>query len=290
MNGRWLGKINERLGLLRMSNGAVIIANDIDQIKYTRMARVAARLITRNLKIPVALITDTEVDYPEFEKIIVVARNNNNARTTVMGTTHQTMNWFNLSRTDVYDLTPWGRTLVVDADLFIMTDALKSHMSADFDFGMVKDIHIPTDGKTKVAKIAKSQVDHMWATAMIFNKSTQAESIFAMAKHVIKHYKTYAKIYDFDAIHIRNDYAFSIACHLLGGYGMYNFGLKNYAMTNVYFNNTVKEIRPNGNFVVEYNKLTKGESKKYVQQLGLSDIHILNKLSLMDHIGELEKL
>jgi hypothetical protein len=77
---------------------------------------------------------------------------------------------------------------------------------------------------------------------------------------------------------------------LLGGYGMYNFGLKNYAMTNVYFNNKVKEIRPNGNFVVEYSKLTKGESKQYVQQLGLNDIHILNKLSLMEHIEELEQL
>lgn len=273
-----------------MSNGAVIIANDTPEIEYLRMARVAARLVTRNLNIPVALITDTEVSYPEFEKVIVVPRGNNNVRTTVMGSTHQTMSWFNLGRTDVYDLTPWDRTLVIDADLFVMTDALKSHISADFDFAIAKDIHMPNDGNTGFASLSNQKIAHMWATIMIFNKSQQARSIFAMAKHVIKHYKTYAKIYDFEPRYIRNDYAFSIACHLLGGYGMYDFGLRNYAMTNVYFHNKINEIRTNGQFVIEYSKLYKGEPRQYVARMGLSDTHFLNKLSLMEHIEELEQL
>lgn len=271
-----------------MSEGAVIIANDTAEIEYVRMARVAARLITRNLGIPVALITDIPVEYPEFEKVIVVPRGRNNTRTTVMGSTHQTMSWYNLGRTDVYELTPWDRTLVIDADLFITTDALKSHLSSSFDFAIAKDIHWPNDGQIKTAKISK--LPHMWATIMIFNKSTQAEAIFSMAKHVIKHYRTYARIYDFESRHVRNDYAFSIACHLLSGYGMYDFGLRNYAMTNVYFHNTIKEIRPNGEFIIEHSKLYKGEPKTYVSKIGLSDTHFLNKLSLMEHITELEQL
>ena len=213
MSGNLHGINRLKLGLLKMSSGAVIIANNTPEIEYLRMARVAARLVTKHLNIPVALITDNEVSYLEFEKVIVVPRGNNNTRTTMMGSTHQTMNWYNLGRTDVYDLTPWDRTLVIDADFFVKTDALKSHMSASFDFGIAKDIHLPNDGKTNFTFVSKTRIPHMWATVMIFNKSNQAESIFAIAKHVIKHYKTYAKIYDFEERYIRNDFAFSIACH-----------------------------------------------------------------------------
>jgi hypothetical protein len=273
-----------------MSNGAVIIANDTNEIEYVRMARVAARLVTRNLGIPVALITDIDTNYPEFEKTIVVPRGNNNVRTTAMGNTHQTMSWYNLGRTDVYDLTPWDRTLVIDADFFIMTDALKTHMDAAFDFAIAKNIHNPTNGFTAYATLSKTKINHMWATVMIFNKSTKAKAIFELAKHVIKHYKTYAKIYDFETTHIRNDYAFSIACHLLGGYGEGDLSLRNYSMTNVYFNNKIRKIRSSGEFIIEYSRLYKNEPRQYIAKLGLSDTHFLNKLSLMEHIDELEQL
>ena len=290
MNGNLRGKNKAKLGQLKMSNGAVIIANNTNEIEYLRMARVAARLVTRNLNIPVALITDCEVNYPEFEKTIVIPKGNNNIRTTTMGNTHQTMSWYNLGRTDVYDLTPWDRTLVIDADLFIQSDALKNHMLANFDFAIAKNIHNPTEGSISSTTVSKTKIDHMWATILIFNKSKQAESIFALAKHIIKHYKTYAKIYDFEKGHIRNDFAFSIACHLLGGYGSTDLSLKNYAMTNVYFHNKIKEIRPNGDFIIEYSKLFKNEPRQYIMKLKTSDIHFLNKLSLMEHINELEKL
>jgi hypothetical protein len=273
-----------------MSKGAVIIANDIPEIKYTRLARVAAKFVTRNLGLPVTLITDTACDYPEFENVIVVDRGTDNYRTTVMGNVHQTFAWYNLNRTHVYDLTPYDRTLVIDADFFTLTDSLRSHMDANFDFAIAKTIHDPSSSKTLNECLSRIKVNHLWATVMIFNKSPQAQMIFDMAKYVIRHYRTYAKIYDFDIKPIRNDYAFSIACHLLGGYGASNFDLKNYSLTNVNFLNGIHKITDDGRFVIEYNRMAGHQVKKFVQKLPPGDLHFLNKLSLMEHIDQLEQL
>jgi len=270
-----------------MSKGAIIIANDTEQIEYVRLARISARLITKNLALPVALVTDRAVDYPEFEKVIVVDRKNNNRRSTNMNSESQTLDWYNLNRTDIYDLTPWDRTLLVDADMLILTDALASHMNANFDFAIASDIHNPKEGITLTDTLTSNKpIDLLWATAIIFNKSPEANTIFQMAKHIIKHYNTYSKIYDFPASPIRNDFAFSIAIHLMGGYGMKKMNLKNYALTTVNFTDTIHKIKDNGKFVIAYQK----NSKTYLQQLGLNDIHFLNKLDLMQHINQLEML
>jgi hypothetical protein len=272
-----------------MSKGAIIIANDTEQVEYTRLARVSARLIAKNIGIPVALVTDTPCDHPEFQQVIVIPRGHNNHRTTLMNNTNQTMSWFNLSRTDLYDLSPWDRTLVVDADMFLLTDALKDHVNADFDFAIAGHVHEPNSGKIIEDTLSNTQVRLLWATVMIFNKCQKSRDIFDMARHVIRHYPTYAKIYDFDPRPVRNDHAFSIACHLLGGYGAGDLRLRNYHLTNVNFTNKIHKIKGN-KFVIGYNRMVKQEPREYIQQLPPGDLHFLNKLSLMDHIEQLEQL
>lgn len=272
-----------------MSEGVCIIANDNDQIEYIRIARVAARLATKHLGLPVTLITDQPVDYTEFNQVINVDRGPNNRRTTLMNNNAQSMDWYNLVRTQVYNLSPYDRTLVIDADFFIMTDALKSHVNASFDFAIAKQVHVPSSAKTVVNRLGKSQIPHMWATVMIFNKSESASSIFQLADHIVRHYRTYAKIYEFDSHPVRNDYAFSIACHLLSGYGMRDLGLRNYKLTNVNFVNKLFKIK-NNRFAIQYEKRFKDEYRDCIQLLPPGDVHILNKLDLMNHIESLEQL
>ena len=270
-----------------MSNGAVIIANDTDDIDYIRLARISAKFVKRNLGLPVALITNKPVDYPEFDKVILVDKPTNNPRTTSMNNQNQTLDWFNLNRTDVYDLTPWHRTLLLDADLFVLTNNLKNHMAATFDFAIADQVHDPIKGLTVIDPItANRPINLNWATVVIFNKSHTAQTIFCMAKHIIKHYNVYAKIYDFAASPIRNDFAFSIATHLMSGYGMKNFAIKNYAITTVDFHNQIHKIKPHSRFVIKY----LNNDKTYIQELGHNDIHFLNKLDLMQHIELLEQL
>jgi len=270
-----------------MSNGAVIIANNTKEIEYTRLARIAARLVNKNLGIPVTLVTNTPSNFSEFENTIVVNNNKNNKRSFVIDGNNQTIDWYNLDRADIFDITPYDRTLLIDADMFVLTDALKSHLEGTFDFGIVTNIHNPVTGNVLVESLTQNRpIDLCWATAVIFNKNEKAGAIFNLTKHIIKHYDTYAKIYDFDSKPIRNDFAFSIAVHLMSGYGLGNLGLKNYSLTTVNFNNKIYKIKPNNKFVISYEK----NDRIYIQQLGLSDVHFLNKIDLMKNINELELL
>ena len=129
-------------------------------------------------------------------------------------------------------------------------------------------------------KVGKTQVDQTWATLIIFNKSFQAESIFKLAQHVIDNYRYYSLLYNFKDFPIRNDYAFSIACHLLGGYGQRKFDIVGYNLCNCDFQTHVKQIDQNS-VLVTYKK----ENKTDVMRIK-SDVHIQDKVSLFEAIDE----
>lgn len=123
----------------------------------------------------------------------------------------------------------------------------------------------------------------MWATLMMFDKTSNVEKIFTMAQHVIDHYEYYSKLYNFNVWPIRNDYAFSVACHVIGGYGITDYSLKNYNMFNCDFNTELLELNSD-NFLIGYKKQNKVETKTFVQRLKNTDVHFQDKKSLFARI------
>lgn len=260
-----------------MSNiGAVIIANNTNEFDYIKLAEVAANKIKTHLDIPVALISGAEVESDVFDKIIQLNPKETNKRYIKEYAGH--VSWLNMDRTAVYDLTPWDRTLLVDADFLVHTDALKNHLHSTIDFAIARKLYDPTTGNDYVLKLGKSQIDQRWATLMIFNKSDIAKSIFEMAKHVFDHWYYYHKLYNFTFAPYRNDYSFTIACHLLGGYGNINFDITNYKMCNCDFNTRIKQINLE-NVLIAYDKIVNTQPKTFVQRIK-SDVHIQNKATL----------
>jgi len=259
-----------------MSNlGAVIIANNTDKFDYIKLAIIAANKVKKHLKIPVALITSDEIT-TGFDYIIKTDNPRDNKR--LMG--QNAVEWRNLNRTKAYDLTPFNRTLLIDADYLINNDALLPHCYSNFDFAIAKNLYDPVTGNGYTLQLGKSKIEQLWATIMIFNKCDIAANIFVMAEHVLEHYLYYAKLYQFNSFPFRNDYAFTIACHLMGGYGQTDFSLRHHAMFNCDFNTEIEELNDN-DVLISYNKT---ESKKYVQRLNNVDIHIQNKLTLFEKI------
>jgi hypothetical protein len=260
-----------------MSNtGAVIIANNTDNFDYIKLAEVAATKIKINLGIPVALITGSDIESDIFDKIIQLDPKETNKRYIREYAGH--VSWLNMDRTAVYDLTPWDRTLLIDADFFVHTDALKNHLLSTADFAIARKLYDPTTGNDYVLKLGKSQIDQRWATVMIFNKSTVAKSIFEMAKHVFDHWYYYHKLYNFNFAPYRNDYAFTIACHLLGGYGTTDFDISNYTMPNCDFNTRINQLNME-NILISYDKIVNTQPKTFVQRIK-TDVHVQNKASL----------
>ena len=65
--------------------------------------------------------------------------------------------------------------------------------------------------------MGSAYIPNCWATVMYYKKSRYAELIFAMWRHVQDNYIYYCGIYNIPNIPYRNDYALSIATHMLNG-------------------------------------------------------------------------
>lgn len=248
-----------------MSKGCLILADNTDEFDYVGLASLAKDRVEKFLNIPcIVLSQDTVTE---------------NTRT-FPGRSGK-FTWNNLNRTKAYELSPYDRTLLIDADFFIASDTLTPHIDGDFDFAMVRDMYNPATGAEFKPTLGNTKIRQLWATVMIFNKSDAAKSIFEMADHVLCHYPYYSRLYGFNSTPLRNDYAFTIACHILGGYGQTSYELKNYKMINCDFNTEIIEINED-DVLIGY---AKEENKRHLQRLRKTDVHLQNKISLFECIN-----
>ena len=248
------------------SKGCLIVAFDTNEICYTQQAIEAADRVVKHLGIAVSIVTDNVSLDTVYNKIIVERPQNNRRQPR----NKQASDWYNLVRTKLYELSPYDRTLVIDSDFFISTDALLPHINSSRDFLISKEIYDLTKGQKKIEKIYASPIIMYWATVMIFSKSFEAAAIFDAAKMVENNYKFYANLYGFIATPIRNDFIFSIACHLIGGYGIKNYGLVNYSLINC--DSKIKYISwKNEKLIYKYN----GDA--CVNRIKNADLHLMNK-------------
>lgn len=243
-----------------MSKGCITFANKSDLFDYERLANMAAARVTKHLGLPVTILTtDTAID-----NIRTLPGNAGN------------FSWKNLGRTQAYELSPYDRTLIIDADFFVASDALLPHINGSFEFGIIRDMYNPVTGEPFVPTLGYSKIQQLWSTVMIFDKCDLSAKIFETADNVLNHYPYYSKLYNFNPSPIRNDYAFTIACHLMGGYGQEDFSLK-YTMNNCDFNAEILEVNDD-DVLIHY---PKGD-KQMIQRLKNMDLHLQNKISLFE--------
>ena len=245
-----------------MSKGCIIFANETELFDYARLANMAAARVTKHLGLPVTILTAENIAH--------------NSRTLPGHVGNYS--WKNLGRTQAYTLSPYDRTLIIDADFFVASDALLPHIEGSFPFGMIKDMYNPATGDPFLPTLGNSKIPQQWSTVMIFDKCDLSEKIFQTADHVLTHYPYYSALYKFNPTPIRNDYAFTIACHLMGGYGQTELSLK-YRMNNCDFNTEILELNDE-DVLIRYPK----GNKKFLQRLRGMDLHLQNKISLFECI------
>ena len=249
------------------SRGCLIAAFDNENHIYFDMAVAAADRVAKHLKIPVTIVTDrTDGDAHNHNRIIV-EKPGGNWRS--INSTDYT--WRNLIRTQLYDLSPYSRTLIIDSDYFLCTPNMLPHLNCAKDFIMTKQVYSPVNCKTETFKLGNTQIDMYWATVAIFNKCEEAQSIFEMAKHVQEHYEYYSTIYEFRRVPIRNDFIFSVAIHLMGGYGMRDYGFKNYPLVNCDAQIDYEKFEDDK---LVYRYVT---DKVYANSIANVDLHLMNK-------------
>jgi hypothetical protein len=203
-----------------MTTGALIFAFNNEHTDYVGMAAWSADRIRRHLGIPVAVITDCTdpLRLSKFDQVI-------SADPVAGGTRYfddykEMVTWYNASRTDAYNLTPWDQTLLLDADYVVCGDELKLLLTAPQDFmchRLAWDI-TAMDYFEGLNRFGNHKFPMWWATVMMFRQSNMAQYIFDcmdMIRHNWKHYKD---LYHITGSHYRNDYALSIALGIVSGH------------------------------------------------------------------------
>ena len=187
-----------------MTSGALIFARNNEQIDYKAMARWSARNIERHLGIPTHIVTDDS-------RLDSGSRHFADAGT---------VTWHNTNRMDAYRLSPWDRTLVLDADYVVATDQLRPILDCDADFLAHRWAYDVTGCNTfeGLNYFGSVRMPQWWATVMVFNRSRQAELIFNTIAMIRDNWSHYKQIYKNSSPTYRNDHALSIALLVVNGH------------------------------------------------------------------------
>lgn len=206
-----------------MSSGVLLVAFDsvTDQgnvLRYTELAKVCANLVRKHLRLPVGIVSDSPVE--GFDEQIIVKKPAADHRHVLLNNVHESYNWYNDYRRQLYNLTPFDRTLLLDTDYFIQSDRYLRCFEFDAPFQIVEQVYDPTGRNNfdKYARLPNRTVPQMWATAMYWNKD--AATHFEYANMIAENYEYYARVFGFSHKQYRNDMVFSIVAHMLPSYSM----------------------------------------------------------------------
>jgi hypothetical protein len=277
-----------------MTTGALIFAQNNKVVDYVKLAVFAASRVDQYLGIPVSLVTDDSIwlekNYPDhkFSSVIQLehATMAQSRRFNDGTIASNFVEWKNWTRSQVYDLTPYDRTLVLDSDYVLNSKVLKTALDNDHDFQIYRDsfdLALERDTRDFV-RINPYSVPFYWATVFIFNKTALTESFFVLVEYIKNNWIYFRTLYNINAQTYRNDFAFSIAIHIMNGKTAGDFATE-LPGKMVYISDRdllldAKEDKMN--FLVQKHKFY-GEYTA-VKTSGI-DIHVMNKFSLSRYIS-----
>ena len=216
-----------------MSKGVFLIARNNVYIDYVKQAVFLAKRIKRHLDVPVSVATDS-VDYlintfgdTDFDEVIKLEyTEESNMRYFFDGSiSKKTASFKNSNRASAYDLSPYDETLLMDTDYIISNDLLKSCFDSNSDLMLYKksyDVAKVRD-ESEFKNISNTSVDFYWATVVFFRKTQPNKVFFDLIKHIEDEWTHYRRIYQITSTLFRNDFAFSIAIHIMNGFTTGNF-------------------------------------------------------------------
>jgi hypothetical protein len=216
-----------------MTKGILIFAHNNPQIDYGLMAIISGGLAKKKLNVPVSLVTDKwtiawlkESDMFSkaeniFDKIIEVEKPvTKNSRKLHDGFNSQTIPFENSNRYSVWDLSPYDKTLMIDSDYLVFSDALNEYWDVDAPVMMGHSLNDITGERAGILdnRVSETGIHMFWATTVMFDKSPESQFFFKLVDFIKDNYRYYADLFRFSPKQFRNDIAFSIAKHIMNGF------------------------------------------------------------------------
>lgn len=271
-----------------MTNGALIFAYNNAEVDYIKIANFAAKRVKRFLDVPVSIVTDSKdwllksIPDHEFDQVIENYNVDPNKKHFYDGSlAFKRLDWKNSNRSSAYELTPYDKTLVLDSDYIINSDILKIAFERDELFQIYKD-SIDLSGwrdTTFFQRINPHSIPFYWATAFVFQKDPVVEAFFDLISYIKINWKYFVMLYNMGNTAFRNDFAFSIAIHIMNGKtnGEFVTPLPG-SMTYIQDRDLLIEMKDTSmKFLVEKQNYL-GEYLA-AKTTGI-DVHVMNKMSL----------
>lgn len=221
-----------------MTRGIVIFGINNTRIEYVRLAMMAASFAKKNMPgIPTCLITDedsvsqfrtgdksfTQELTDIFTDVVVIDSSKELPNVRTYRDTryyHFKEHFKNSSRSSVYNLSPYDETLLIDCDYLICNDSLSAVWGSSEEVMINKEAIGLMHNEMMVdeQRLNPFGIRMYWATVVYFRKGEKAKLLFDLIEHIKDNWDFYKILYDFPGTLFRNDYAFSIAIHMLNGF------------------------------------------------------------------------
>lgn len=206
-----------------MTHGVLLFAHNNDVVDYVKQAIYCASQIKKHLNLPVSLATSENVKgVHNFDKIIPIENpNQKQTRNFYDGTFKQSTLWSNQTRTNVYELSPYDETIVMDTDFIVQNSNLNKVFESNEDFLINYDAqHIDYDSKytKEMQYVSDTGIKMCWATVFYFKKTKKVKILFELINHIKDNWPFYRFRYQLLQHTYRNDFAFAIALHMMNGY------------------------------------------------------------------------
>jgi hypothetical protein len=271
-----------------MNKGILLYALN-SEMDYVKLAVKLTERIKHYLNLPVTIITDSE-DYLRKNYNIelfdsIIKRKDTTDQTKKFSDGHgfsERYVWKNSNRASAFEITPYEQTLVLDVDYVINSDFLLSVFNQNKEFLCFRK-SCDLAGWRNTAEfeyLNQYSIPFYWATVFYFTKTKSNEIFFNLVEYIRDHWEYYRLIYQINDKKFRNDYAFSIAIHILNGTDV---DLFDSTIAGKMFYTLDKDVllkinKSSMTFLVEKEKVLGEFTGLRTTDL---DVHVMNKFSLL---------
>jgi hypothetical protein len=255
-----------------MTTCGVLIYAFNSKFDYVKSAEFAARQAKKFLNLPVTLVTNVDAQSSAFDTVINVDSEQSTLRRYKAddGSIIETQ-WFNQARTTAYEVSPYDKTLLIDADYFMYNSSLAPIFETNEEFLCYDEIVDLTGLEPEQFRLNKTSIPMQWATVIYFTKCEFSEAVFTFMNKIKENWEYYALLYNFRSHQFRNDFALSIALQALSGYSTKNHHSLPGKLHTLFSDVTIKSVTDS-----EIVYIWPGNAGKTIN----NNIHNMNKLSL----------
>lgn len=267
-----------------MSKGVLLFAFNSPKYNYYEMAVATAKRINHFLGLPVTIVTDSEslpvTQTYQFDNVILAPADKSNSRDWGV--------WINKGRYRAYQFSPYDDTILLDTDYMVNSDKLLKLFDMPTDFCCHDTTSFLMHPEAAQEMLSVYSFNTLWATVVMFRKTSRAKQIFECLEMVQNNFDHYATIHGFVSATFRNDYALTLATRIANGHTNPVEDVIPWNLVHVGKNTTVYKNNDdtfNTEYAVMFDNWTKGKIRKEYTIIKDTDFHMMNKENFMELIA-----